>query len=112
MATSRTLRRRARWRRVGPGYAMLAPFVVLFGAFAVIALVRALYLSLTDYTGIAARPAEWVGLDNFTRLAGEDRFRKALFNTLLYVVLAVSLTTVLSLCLALAFRGTGWRDLL
>jgi multiple sugar transport system permease protein len=104
------LRRRGRWRRVGPGYAMLAPFVVLFGVFAVIALVRALYLSFTDYTGIAARPAEWVGLDNFTRLLGEDRFRKALFNTLLYVVLAVSLTTGLSLCLALAFKGTGWRD--
>lgn len=106
----RRLRRQGRLRRVAPGYGMLAPFVLLFLVFVVIALGRALYLSFTDYTGIAARPAEWVGLDNFSQLLQDARFRKALLNTLVYVLLAVTSTTMLALSLAMAFRGTSWHD--
>jgi multiple sugar transport system permease protein len=101
--------RRARLRRALPGYAMLLPFAVLFVAFLVWPLLNSLWFAFTSYNGV--KPPQWVGMDNFQRLWFEDdRFRKAILNSFIYVVAAVTLTTVLSLVLAVAFHGTSWRD--
>lgn len=96
-------------RRNLPGYLMLAPFLALFAAFLVWPLLNSLYLAFTDFNGI--KPPNFVGFENFERLWTDDaRFRKALANTGLYVVLSVGLTTLLALALALAFRTTSLRD--
>lgn len=88
---------------------MLAPFAAFFLIFMIWPLLNSLYFAFADYNGVQS-PA-LIGLDNFQRLwFDDDRFRKALSNTLGYVIATVSITTVLSLCLALAFRGTNWRD--
>lgn len=69
--------------------------------------VAALYLSLTDYSGIGA--PSFVGLDNFARLAGDDLFRRAAGNTLIHILLSVPLRMLLIVGLALLlhrrFRG-------
>ncbi|MDR7273225.1 carbohydrate ABC transporter permease [Catenuloplanes atrovinosus] len=102
-------RRRARLRRAVPGYLMLLPFAGLFLGFLIWPLLNALYFAFTDFNGV--RPPSWVGTENFRRLWLDDpRFRKALVNSLIYVALAVTLTTAAALTLALAFRGTSWRD--
>jgi multiple sugar transport system permease protein len=58
------------------------------------------------------RPPEFVGLENFTALASDDRFLKALRNTFFYTAVSVPLGLVLSLGLALALnqtiRGIAW----
>ncbi|MEV0234956.1 sugar ABC transporter permease [Nonomuraea sp. NPDC050786] len=97
---------RSRLRRYGTSYAMLLPFLALFAGFLLWPLANSLYLSFTKFDGI--NPAVFTGLDNFAQLAGDARFRHALGNTALYVVGSVVLGTLLSLCLALAFNGTGW----
>ncbi|HEY1179396.1 MAG TPA: sugar ABC transporter permease [Phytomonospora sp.] len=102
-------KRRPHLRRNLPGYLMLAPFLALFAAFLVWPLLNSLYLAFTDFNGI--KPPNLVGFENFERLWTDDaRFRKALGNTTLYVVLSVGLTTLLALALALAFRTTSLRD--
>jgi multiple sugar transport system permease protein len=101
--------RRMRLRRALPGYLMLLPFVALFIGFLVWPLLNSLYFAFTNYNGVKA--PSFVGLDNFQRLWFEDdRFRKALVNSFVYVAAAVTLTTGLALALAVAFRGTSWRD--
>ncbi|MEW9551762.1 carbohydrate ABC transporter permease [Nonomuraea sp. NPDC050783] len=96
----------SRLRRYGTSYAMLLPFLALFAAFLLWPLANSLYLSFTRFDGV--NPAVLTGLDNFTRLAGDARFRHALGNTALYVAGSVVLGTLLSLGLALAFNGTSW----
>jgi multiple sugar transport system permease protein len=101
--------RRARLRRALPGYAMLLPFAIGFVVFLVWPLLNSLWFAFTSYNGV--KPPSFIGLDNFQRLWFEDeRFRKALLNSFIYVAAAVSLSTVMSLALAVAFRGTSWRD--
>jgi multiple sugar transport system permease protein len=100
--------RRTRVRRGAVSYVMLLPFAALFVAFLLWPLANSLYLSLTDFDGINA--PRFTGLGNFRRMLHDDRFRHALSNTALYVVATVVLTTVLSLGIALAFRGSAWRD--
>ncbi|MDP9797277.1 multiple sugar transport system permease protein [Catenuloplanes nepalensis] len=88
---------------------MLLPFAGLFLGFLIWPLLNALYFAFTDFNGVT--PPSWTGLDNFRRLWFEDpRFRTALVNSLIYVTCTVTLSTVASLALAVAFRGTSWRD--
>ncbi|GAA1743020.1 sugar ABC transporter permease [Luedemannella helvata] len=100
-------RRAARWRRHGTSLLMMAPFAALFVVFVIYPLGRSLYLSFTNYRGI--KPPVWIGLENYTSLLEDERFRKAVVNTFLYVAGTVTLTTALALCVALAFRGQSWR---
>ena len=97
---------RARLRRTLTSYTMLAPFLVLFVAFLIWPLLNSLYLAFTDFDGVKA--PVWTGLHNFHRLAGDERFLHALRNTFIYVVLAVTLGTLFSLGLALAFSSSSW----
>ncbi|MBN6055488.1 sugar ABC transporter permease, partial [Nonomuraea sp. RK-328] len=106
MATTAATPLRSALRRYGTSYLMLLPFLALFAGFLIWPLTNSLFLSFTRFDGI--NPAEFTGLDNFRRLAGDARFRHALGNTALYVVASVGLGTLLSLGLALAFNGTSW----
>jgi multiple sugar transport system permease protein len=87
---------------------MLLPFLALFAGFLIWPLLNSLHLSLTKFNGV--KPPEFVGLANFARLLEDERFLRALSNTLVYVLAAVVFTTVFALLLALAFRGQGWGD--
>lgn len=55
-------------------------------------------LALTDFNAI--QPPSWAGLENFRRLPGDDVFRIAVFNSLLYIALAVPLRLIGALALA------------
>lgn len=86
-------------------------FPFLAGAFLLVGLpaAAALWLSLTDYSGIGA--PRFVGFDNFVRLAGDDLFRRAAGNTVLHILMSVPLRMLLILGLALLlhrrFRGAS-----
>lgn len=83
---------------------MLIPWLVGLLLVTMGPLIASLALSFTDYSIFAA--PKFVGLQNYERLLGDERFWKALTVTAQYVLLAVPLQLALALGLALALdRG-------
>ncbi|MFI6428557.1 carbohydrate ABC transporter permease [Promicromonospora sp. NPDC050880] len=77
----------------------LAVPVLLFAVFLLLPVVMAVGLSLTDYAVIG--DFQWVGLDNYARIAGDPIFWVAVRNTALYTVLYVPAGLVVALGTAL-----------
>ena len=82
------------WGVVG----FLAPFLVLYLGFTIWPLVATVYYSLFDWNG-AGPPSTFVGTANYTAIASDPRFWKAVVNTLIFAVG----NTVIKLPLALLF---------
>ena len=103
-------RRTMRWWEALTGYAFISPFLIGFLWFTAIPMAIAFYLSFTKYRII--KPAEWVGLANFTRLALDERIRVALLNTAFYAGISVPLylvtAFVASMALNLKIKGARW----
>jgi ABC-type sugar transport system permease subunit len=91
------------------GWAFALPFVVIFLAFMAGPILASLVLSLTDFGLRDLRNplgTNFVGLDNYAKLLGDETFRMALANTAYFVVAGVPLTLGLGLAVALALdRG-------
>jgi multiple sugar transport system permease protein len=66
----------------------VAPALLLVGAFLLFPAFWTIYLGLTDYrlTGLAAADPQMVGLDNFDRALGDERFGNSLWLTLQFVL--------------------------
>lgn len=76
---------------------MLLPICIGLGV-VYFATVQGLALGFTDWNLISA--ARWIGLQNFADILGDDRFWKAISNTLLIVVMTVPTRVVIGLGLA------------
>ncbi|MFI1730893.1 carbohydrate ABC transporter permease [Streptomyces acidicola] len=101
-------RRRSRGRHTLHGWLFSTPFLVLFGVFMLFPIVATLWMSFTDFGVRDVRQpleAQFVGLDNYTKLFDDDTFRTALFNTAYFVVVGVPLTIVLGLLVALLLNN-------
>ena len=85
------------------GYALVAPMMLGFGVFFLLALAAALALSLTDWNLLES--PRWVGLENYTRLFRDDAFLTSMRNTVLLTVPHVVLRLALALALALALNS-------
>lgn len=83
-------------------YGFLAPVIVLFAAFKAYPVLYALYLSLTSGAG---GTTTFVGARNYTRLAHDPLFWKALGNTVQILVVQVPLMLALAVLLAVAFNS-------
>ncbi|MGX5772354.1 carbohydrate ABC transporter permease [Microbacterium trichothecenolyticum] len=77
---------------------LIAPAMIGFLVFAVYPTLRGIYLSFTNFRVLSA--PEWVGLDNFVELLGDDVFWNALWVTVYFVVVAVTLTVAVSVLTA------------
>lgn len=97
--------RRANRRSVPSLVVLLLPWAVVYGAFFVFPFVFSFVLAFLHFNPLSAHAASWAGLENFARLFGDERFLRALRNTLLFVVGTVPVTTVAALGLALLLRG-------
>ena len=87
------------------GMAFVAPFVILYAIILVYPLFLGIALSLrrVDLFG----GGEFVGLDNYVRLAGDPIFHQSLINTFVVALMIVPTLTIIALLLALALnRGT------
>lgn len=73
------------------GMAMIGPWVIGFAAFTAFPVVLSLLLAFTRWSGLLTLDhAEFVGFENFYRLFTQDQaFRRALYVTALYALLAV-----------------------
>jgi multiple sugar transport system permease protein len=103
-------------RRLNPGYLFVAPALVAIGLFFFAPVLGSVLLSFTDFDiyAVASRGnLRVVGVDNYTRLAGDDLFWIAVRNTLYFVLVAAPLSLLASLGAALALDTTltRWKGL-
>ena len=83
--------------RLAP-YTYVAPFFVLFAVFGLFPLLFTFYVALFDWNPIGEHT--YVGLENFSKLFGDDRFWNALRNT--FSIWVISTVPQLLLALGLA----------
>ncbi|MFB7381927.1 carbohydrate ABC transporter permease [Kitasatospora purpeofusca] len=100
---SRTERRPRLGERQAP-YVFLLPMALLFLAFKLYPFGYSAWLSFT--TG---SEETYVGLDNYTRLFGDELFYQALRNTAFFVVVQVPVMLLLALVLAVALNSVLLR---
>lgn len=92
--------RRLRWKEALSNSVFLSPWVISFLAFSAYPLLYSLYLSFSKYNPLTGQPPEWIGLANYARMLGDQRFLQALGNTLYFVVGTIPFTTVIAVVLA------------
>lgn len=91
------------WRRdyARPALWFLLPALALLGVFVVWPTLRSLWWSMHDVDLLASSHERWVGLDQYSDLLSDARFRGAFANTALFALLVVPAQTVLALSFAL-----------
>jgi len=90
------------------GYLFLAPWLIGLAVFTIGPILVSLYLSFTEYN--LFRPPQWVGLDNFIEMLGDQRLWNSFRVTLIYVIVGVPLQLVVALVIALLL-DRGMRGL-
>ncbi|NJQ02514.1 carbohydrate ABC transporter permease [Streptomyces zingiberis] len=90
------------------GWLFSVPFLALFAAFMALPIVATLVMSFTDF-GLAhvtdPFSAEFIGLENYTKLLADERFLTSLFNTVYFVVAGVPLTIGAGLVVAVLLNN-------
>lgn len=95
-------RRRSRRRGMGWGLLFASPYLLHLVALTAWPLLASLAFAFTSYDMV--NPPQWVGVDNFVRLANDPMFWRTLANTAYFAVLFVPLQTGLALLLAIALN--------
>ncbi len=100
-------RRPLRGRQAAIAIAFAGPWLLGLATLVVYPFCASLYWSFCRYDLL--RPPEWIGLDNYRRLAGElvrgDGFGQALFNTLYFALVSVPLSVALGVGVAVLLAG-------
>jgi multiple sugar transport system permease protein len=86
-------------------FIFLLPWIVGFVVFTGGPMIASFVISFTEYNVI--RPPEFVGLENYERLAGDRRIPLALTNTAFYAALHVPGVIILALALAMMLLRVG-----
>lgn len=90
-------------RETFAAYMFLAPYLVVTLVFTVGILGFALYISLTNFN--LFEPPQWNDFAHFRSLLSDAKFGRSLVNVLYYVVIVVTLQTVLALLLAVVLNA-------
>ena len=94
-----------RLRETWAAYAFLSPWIFGFVVLTLGPMIASLVLSLTNYDVIGS--TSFVGTANYSELIHDPQVAMALKNTLIYTVLNVPLTMILSLFLATMLNRVG-----
>jgi raffinose/stachyose/melibiose transport system permease protein len=90
-------------------YLYLLPALALFGAFVLAPLAHAAWISLFAWDGIT--PGEWVGLDNYEAVVGEEDLRRAFLHAAVLLVFYAAIPVAIGLALAAAASRSQVRGL-
>ena len=82
------------------------PALAVVFVFFLFPMLRALFLSFTNWDGIA-RTYRWIGLKNFQVVVTDSTFRQIAFNTLYLAVIYVPVLNVVALLLAVGVYNAG-----
>jgi multiple sugar transport system permease protein/raffinose/stachyose/melibiose transport system permease protein len=80
-------------------FAVLTPIFICMIAFTLLPILLGLGISLYDYNPLAA-DSPFIGLDNFKKLTGDSVFLISVKNTIIFVLVTVTLNITLSLIIA------------
>jgi trehalose/maltose transport system permease protein len=98
-------------QRVRAAWLFLAPVLIVLTLVAGWPLIKTIAYGFTDASLIDPASARFVGLDNFSYLLLDSNWWAAVWNTVMFAVVSVTLETVLGLVIALAlnaqFPGRG-----
>jgi ABC-type sugar transport system permease subunit len=84
------------------GFAFVLPTLLFFAVFKFGPMMWAVELSFTDFDMVS--PPQWVGLENYRKLADDPVFQASLLNTFVYIAGSTALIAVVGLALALAIN--------
>lgn len=84
-------------------YMFLAPYLVVTLVFTVGVIVYAFYLSFTDFN--LFQTPEWNNFAHYRSLFSDKKYARSLVNVFYYVIIVVTVQTVLSLLLAVVLNG-------
>ena len=85
-------------RQAGYGVAYITPGMVIILIFCIVPIIMTLYYSFTNYN--LAQSPEWINLENYEKVLTNSQLRRAVWNTVIYVVITVPLQTLLALFVA------------
>ncbi len=89
----------------------ILPTIILLIVMNIFPLIYSLFLSFTNYSVIADKPPQWIGVQNYTSILSDKNFWAAFATTGRYALLTVILQTVIGFGLALLlrnkFKGSG-----
>ncbi|MCT2584337.1 carbohydrate ABC transporter permease [Actinophytocola gossypii] len=89
-------------------FAFLSPWIIGFLVLTAGPMIISLVLSFTNYDGL--QETRGVGWDNYEKLLSDPKVRKSLSNTLIYAVMIVPSTMIVSLALASMLSRIGRRS--
>jgi N,N'-diacetylchitobiose transport system permease protein len=98
--------------RLATPYILIAPALVLLAALLGYPIYRMIVLSFQKFELrqlIGGKAAEWIGLDNYTKLLDDEQFWATLRRTLIFTGAAVSISLVLGLLVALLMRRVSGK---
>ncbi len=84
-------------------YLFIAPYFLIFIAFAVFPILYSGYISLHDWNGYT--DAVFIGINNYIEVFNDARFYKALLNTLLLMVMIVPIQLILGFLIAVMLNS-------
>ena len=88
-------------------YALMTPFIIVYGVIFVWPSIKLFELSFTDAPLIGE--GAWVGFKNFWRLQSDRLFSTAIWNTIYFVALSVVPSTLIALAIALGVNRLKGR---
>lgn len=91
-----------RSREAAWGYLLIAPVMIGFSIFFLVALGASFYLSFTKWSMLTA--PVWVGIDNYRAVLHDQEFRTALFNTVAITIPHIVFRLIFSMALAIALN--------
>ena len=84
------------------GLLFVAPALIGFTVFYLLPTIRAFYIGLTNWNLL--RAPKFLGLENYARLLGDERFWSSMWTTVLYVLYNIPIQTVLGLLIAVLMK--------
>ena len=87
-----------------PAYVLIAPAILSAVVFLYVPIAFSGFWSFTEYSGLGS--AKWVGLENYRTLLGDEDFLKALWNTVLFVLIGMGIGPILGFLSALLLNRT------
>ncbi len=99
------MRRNYRLRRALTAYGFLVPNAIFFSIFLLYPI--GMLFFYTFHTGGIITPREFVGLDNWREMWGDDLIIRAIRNTAYYCLLAIPSVFIIAMILALCLQRVG-----
>jgi trehalose/maltose transport system permease protein len=107
----RSRRTKLQRRQTRLAWLLLLPSLAVVALVAMYPLGKTVYQSFTDQEFLGLTPAKWVGFANYRRLWHDTFFRDAIWTTIKFTLITVSIEFVLGLVVALTvnsrFKGRG-----